>query len=184
MNNSGHSASLAKGALAGLLGGLAASFLMNQFMTGVALVTDGRKRRSADPQRTKQLMTARRKRFQEMADPTGEVSDSIARRVLDRKLTDRERDIAAPVVHYAFGALVGALYGALTEAVPVTRIGKGIPYGVAIWAAGDEVAVPALGLARTPWEQPLEAHAAMFASHVVYGLTLEAVRSRVRNAVA
>src|SRR4051795_10481542 len=82
MTDSGHSASLAKGALAGLLGGLAASFLMNQFMTGIALVTDGRKPSSADPQRTKQLMTARRKRFHEMADPTGEVSDSIARRLL------------------------------------------------------------------------------------------------------
>jgi len=157
---------------------------MNQFMTGIALVTDGKKPRNADPQRTKQLMTARRKRFHEMADPTGEVSDSIARRLLDRKLTDHERDIAAPVVHYVFGALMGAAYGALAESVPSTRKGNGIPFGLALWAAGDEIAVPALGLARKPWQQPFEAHAAMFASHIVYGYALETVRSRVRNAVA
>ena len=184
MTDSGHSASLAKGALAGLLGGLAASFFMNQFMTGIALVTDGRKPNSADPQRTKQLMTSRRKRFHEMADPTGEVSESIASRLLDRKLTDHERDIAAPVVHYAFGALAGVLYGALAESVPTTRIGKGIPFGLALWATGDEIAVPALGLARKPWQQPFEAHAAMFASHIVYGFALETVRNRVRDAVA
>ena len=129
-------------------------------------------------------MTKRRKRFHEMADPTGEVSDSIARRLFDRKLTDHQRDIAAPVVHCAFGALAGALYGALTESVPATSVGKGIPFGLTLWAAGDEVAVPALGLARKPWQQPFEARAAMFASHVVYGFALETVRSRVRNVVA
>jgi putative membrane protein len=184
MTNPGHSVSLAKGALAGLLGGLAASFLMNQFMSGVAFVTDGRKPSGPDPQRTKQLMTARRKRFHEMADPTGEISDSIARRFLDRKLTDHERNIAAPLVHYAFGALMGAAYGALSESVPTTRMGKGIPFGLALWATGDEIAVPALGLARKPWQQPFEAHAAMFASHIVYGFALEAVRGRVRDTVA
>jgi putative membrane protein len=175
---------VAKGALAGLLGGLAASFAMNHFMTGIALITDHQQPRSADPQRTKELMSARRKRFHEMADPTGEVSDSIARLLLDRKLTDRERDIAAPLVHYAFGALAGVLYGALAETLPATRVGKGIPFGLALWAAGDEVAVPALGLARKPWQQPVEAHAAMFASHIVYGFALETVRRSVRNAVA
>jgi putative membrane protein len=184
MTDPGHPASLAKGALAGLLGGLAASFVMNHFMTGIALVTEGRKPSSADPQRTKQLMTARRKRFHEMADPTGEVSESIARRFFHHGLTDRERNIAAPVVHYAFGALMGAAYGALTETQPSIRIGKGVPFGLALWAAGDEIAVPALGLARKPWQQPLEAHAAMFASHIVYGFALEIVRNRVRNAVA
>src|SRR3954462_3039319 len=115
MNHGGHSASLGKGALAGLLGGLAASFVMNHFMSGIALVTDRQKPGSADPQRTKQLMTARRKRFHEMADPTGEVSESIARTFFHHRLTDRERDIAAPMLHYAFGALMGAAYGALAE---------------------------------------------------------------------
>ena len=86
----------------------------------------------------------------------------------------------------AKGALAGLLGGlaasfAMNYFMPA---GEGIPYGIALWVAGDEIAVPAFGLAPKPWQQPKEAHAAMFASHVVYGLALEMTRRTVRNAVA
>jgi putative membrane protein len=184
MDNGAKSGNLAKGALAGLLGGLAASFVMNHFMSAVALITDRTKPRDADPQRSKQMMTARRERFQQMADPTGEISDAVSRKLFNHPLTEHQQKLAGPIVHYAFGALAGAAYGALVETAPATRVGKGVPFGLALWAAGDELAVPALGLGPKPWNQPLQAHSAMFASHIVYGFALETVRKSVRKSVA
>ncbi len=173
---------VAKGALAGLIGGLAGSWVMNHFMSGVALIATKRDR--SDPQRNKQLIAAAKSRYQEMADPTGEVSEAVARRVFGRRLSEREKAISGPVVHYLFGSLMGAAYGAVAMRVPQIATGEGVPFGLGLWAAGDEFAVPALGLARKPSEVPLQAHAAMFASHIVYGFVLESVRKRTLDLVA
>lgn len=180
MRTNADGASVIVGALAGLLGGLAASFVMNQVMAGLALATH-RTEPGTDPQRAKQMLADRKSRFRQIADPTGEVSNSAARRVLGRELTPREREASGPLVHYLFGALAGAAYGVAAEFAPKTTTGRGLGYGVAIWAFGAEVAVPALGLARKPTEIPLQAHAAMLASHAAYGVALETVRRRVRE---
>lgn len=178
----GRGRSVATGALVGLIGGLAGSWLMNYFISGVALVTTRGDR--MDPQRNKQLIAAAKSRYKEMADPTGEFTEAVAKRVFGRELTEKQKAISGPVAHYAFGALAGAVYGMLAEVAPTVVKGRGVPFALALWVAGDEIAVPALGLGRKPTEIPVEAHAAMFASHVVYGFTLETVRKRALDLVA
>lgn len=170
--------SSAIGAVAGLAGGLAASFVMNQVMAHLSGT-----HRGTDPQRSKQFLAARKKRSQ-AADPTGRAAEVVARNLLGRPLTQREREISGPLVHYIFGAVAGAAYGVTAEAQPKMTIGRGVPYGIAIWLFGDEIAVPALGLKPNSTEASLEAHGAMFASHVVYGLTLETMRRTVRKLAA
>lgn len=93
-----------------------------------------------------------------------------------RPLGERGKEIGGPVVHYGFGAAMGALYGALAEFQPDTTAAVGVPFGVAVWLGADEIGVPLAGFAGKPTDYPLSRHLSALASHVVFGLTLEGVR--------
>jgi uncharacterized membrane protein YagU involved in acid resistance len=54
-------------------------------------------------------------------------------------------------------------------------------FGTGLFVAADEVAVPALGLSKSPREYPLSTHLYGLASHLVYGFTAEYVRRGVRR---
>jgi putative membrane protein len=84
-------------------------------------------------------------------------------------------------VHYAFGALMGGVYGASAEANPAANALAGIPFGAILFAAADEVALPALGLSDKPAAYPLSTHLYGLVSHAVYGVTTETVRRIVRG---
>ncbi len=168
-----------KGAAAGAVAGLAASFAMNLLMNGVARLITGKA--ANDPQRNKELIAEAVSDWQERADPTGEAADSLSRMVWGRGLTPRQRHLAGPVVHYAFGTALGAGYGAAVESVPAMSAGLGVPFALGVWLAGDEIANPLLGLTAPPNRVPLASHAAQFASHIVYGMVLETVRRALRR---
>src|SRR5262245_47334410 len=91
--------------------------------------------------------------------------------------------MAGAAVHYAFGVTTGGLYGAMAGLKPATTAGAGLPFGAAGWLVADVLVVPALGLSKPPTEYPLSTHAYSIASHLVYGLTTEIVRSEVRRAM-
>lgn len=147
---------------------------MNLLMSAVARTVAGRSER--DPQRNEQEIAKRVNDFENRTDPTGRVAEVISITVLKHRLKEREKRIAGPAVHYAFGALAAAAYAVAAESKPAVSAGYGTAFGLGLWAAGDEIAVPALRLAPAPWKQPIVTHAAMFGAHVVYGLTVEAVR--------
>jgi uncharacterized membrane protein YagU involved in acid resistance len=71
----------------------------------------------------------------------------------------------------------------VAETFPSGAGGSGALFGTALWAAADEIAVPALGLSTPPIEHPPSTHAYALASHVVYGLTAETIRRMVRSAI-
>jgi len=70
----------------------------------------------------------------------------------------------------------GAIYGAVSEVLPLATAGFGTLFGTAVWLAADEVAVPALGLGPTPVELPLSHHAQYLGGHLIYGAITDAVR--------
>jgi putative membrane protein len=78
---------------------------------------------------------------------------------------------------------MGGVYGIAAEVAPEASAALGLPFGAVFWLAADEVAVLLLGLAKPPSEYPLATHAYSLASHLVYGLTAEAVRRVVRKAL-
>jgi uncharacterized membrane protein YagU involved in acid resistance len=102
---------------------------------------------------------------------------------LHQELTPREKDAAGTAFHYAMGATSGALYGAVAEFARGATMGAGLPFGAAVWVVADEALVPAAGLSKSPSEYPLSIHAYSFASHLVFGLTAEAVRRATRKAL-
>jgi uncharacterized membrane protein YagU involved in acid resistance len=108
------------------------------------------------------------------------LADELAHTVLHRDLTEREEQVAGEIVHYAYGATLGGLYGGLAEELPAVTAGAGTAYGAVTWFVGDEVMVPALRLSRPPTQYPLSTHAYALASHLVYSVTLEGVRRGVR----
>lgn len=86
-------------------------------------------------------------------------------------------------VHYAMSAMFGALYGTLSEAVPLIRAGGGIGYGLAVWIGAHEIALPALGLSPPARMLPRSEHVSEAFSHAGFGAGLELTRKFLRAAV-
>lgn len=114
-------------------------------------------------------------------DATVKTARAISEGVFGHPLKESEKKTAGAVVHYAFGAATGGLYGALAEVAPEVTTGAGLPFGAVFWAVADETAVPLLGLSKGPTEYPVSTHVYALASHLVYGVTAEATRRVVRN---
>lgn len=97
-------------------------------------------------------------------------------------LSSEQKKKAGPIVHYGFGAGMGALYSGIVELGPREfrrhPLLSGIGFGSLLFALADEVAAPATGLAEKPGNTPLSSHLYALASHVVYGLTAGAVPRR------
>ncbi len=151
-----------RGVLAGVVGGLAGAWTMNQFQAALS---------RAQPQQPSSGDDATQKAAAAMAQP-----------FLDRPLTRDEKRVGGPVVHYAFGSIMGGLYGAMAEARPRTSLGWGLPFGAVVWLGADEIGVPLAGLSQSATEAPLSTHASALAAHLVYGATADAVRRAVRAA--
>lgn len=156
-----------KGIAAGAIGGLAGALAMNQFSRlKKKLPGHGQGRQQSGEGEPATVKAARRASLE----------------VLHKPLPDEYKEQAASAVHYLFGALAGASYGAAAEVLPDTRVALGTVFGAGLWLSADEVLVPALGLAKGPREYPVEVHASALASHLIYGLTTEVVRRAVRAA--
>jgi len=167
-------ANLLKGMLAGAAGGLVASWTMNEFQkiwsAAEKQITGGQRGQQGD-----------QKGGEDAEDATMKTADRISKLVQGRHLTKAEKKKASPVVHYAFGALMGAVYGASVEVNPAANALAGIPFGAILFAAADELALPALGLSDKPAAYPLSTHLYGLVSHAVYGVTTETVRRIVRG---
>ena len=180
--NAQRDARIWKGMIAGLVGGLVASWTMNQSQALWARLTEEMHRPDSDAQDSSQEDNRDQQGTdEEQMDATVKAASAISEGVFDHKLTKSEKRVAGPIVHYSFGTAVGGLYGAVAELAPEISAGAGLPFGAAFWLVADETAVPLLGFAKGPSEYPLSTHAYALASHFVYGLTTEFVRRTVRN---
>ncbi len=169
---------LLKGLVAGVIGGLVASVAMNQFQTLWSKLAE-----EAEQSQGKKKKKKSQEEEDGGGDATVKAAAAISEGLFDHELTKSEEKVAGPAVHYATGATLGAIYGAMGELAPFATFGAGLPFGAAVWLFGDEAAVPALGLSKPPTEFPLSTHADALAAHFVYGLTTEVVRRAVRKAL-
>lgn len=179
-----------KGLAAGVVGGLVASAVMNQFQALWSRMAEGVERSHGAQslqQGTPHKGVGRELQAEgvdaEEDDATERLANAVSMRVFEHELTEREKDAAGTMFHYAMGTTSGALYGAVAEFVPEVKAGAGMPFGAAVWLTADEGILPAAGLSKSASEYPLSIHAYAFASHLIYGLTTELVRRAVRNAL-
>jgi len=165
--------SLWKGIVAGAAGGLVASWVMGQFHR----VVDKTSEKLMPKDKFRELQRA----AAEAQEATAKVAERVTRPLLGRRLRSSERERAKPIVHYAFGSAVGAFYGASAEYASFVRKFAGAPFGAAVFAGADQLALPALKLTKSPREYPLAMHAMEFSSHLFYGMALEGMRRLVRK---
>ncbi len=159
-----------KGLLAGVSGGLLASFLMEQFQAAWTA--------------TSQAMQSAQRRGGRKPDPaTVKVANVVSEKVTARKVPQDYKSLAGEAVHYGMGVTTAAVYGVLAEVAPIVTVGDGAAFGAGVWALADELAVPAAGLSRPAREIPLTTHLYALASHLVYGWITETVRRAVRRAL-
>lgn len=165
-------ASVWKGVAAGVAGGLAASFVMDQFQAAwLALASGNGKRKARESKR----------RSPEQEPATEKAASAVSEGLFGHELTEGEKKVGGAAVHYAVGGLTGGVYGAVAELAPALGKGAGLPFGTVVWLVVDEGAVPALGLSKPVTEYPLSNHAYALASHFVFGLTTDLVRRGVRK---
>lgn len=165
---------LASGIVAGIAGGLVASWVMNEFMAkvGPSLQKAVQGEESTDQQQAVEPKPD---------DATMKTADAVVSTVTGgRHLSHEGREKGGPIVHYAFGALMGATYGAIAEGFPDATFGFGTAFGGVLFAGADLVAVPALNLSGSPADAPISSLTTPFAAHLVYGSVTEAVRRLVR----
>ncbi|MEP6956993.1 MAG: hypothetical protein ABI883_09210, partial [Chthoniobacterales bacterium] len=102
-----------KGMIAGIAGGLLASFLMEQFQ---ALWSRVAKELPQPPQKSK---------MQE-EPATVQAAEAISGAVLHAKIPQPKKAAAGAAVHYAMGASSGAIYGLAAELTPLVTLGEGL----------------------------------------------------------
>jgi putative membrane protein len=172
-----------KGLVAGLAGGLVASWTMNQFQAAwMRLAANSEKPHGAQSMQPSDGSTGDQEQDGKgQDDATVETAKVISKNVFGHELQESEKKPAGAAVHYAFGTVTGGLYGALAEVTPQVTTGAGVPFGAAFWLLADEITVPALGLSKGPTEYPVSTHAYALASHLVYGVTAEMSRRALRQ---
>lgn len=113
----------------------------------------------------------------EGGDPaTVKAADQASQALTDAPVPEPLREQAGLAVQYITGAVLGGIYGVITEYKPEASAGFGGAYGIATSALLDEAVVPAAGLVPGPEDTPLAQHGYGAASHLVYGIVLEGVR--------
>lgn len=170
---------VAAGIIAGVIGGLAGTWAMSEFQGFWSKKVSG----DHDPDSASAGGRHDARDWQERIEGQNSnelAADAVAEHTIKRPLTREELEVAAPAMHYAFGAAMGALYGGLHETSRNVRAMGGTGWGMAVWAGADGIAMPLLGLSRPKTEYPLETHAQSYAAHIVFGVTTEIVRRGVR----
>jgi uncharacterized membrane protein len=151
---------VASGAAAGALAGLAGAAVMEVFQTySAALFSPS----GSKPPATEQAAQA------------------AARLVAGARLRKAEQTAGGTAVHYVFGSLTGAAYGALAETAPGVTRWRGLALGLAAATLIDQIAVPLFGFARGPLRYTVRTHLYGYASHLVFGFATEAVRKGLRR---
>jgi hypothetical protein len=147
-------------AVRGAIAGAAATWAMDQFTT-VMLEAQA-------PEVTKQEESAR-------PNGKGSVTNMVDRFEAQTGVVvpEERRPLIETAVHYALGAVPGAIYGVLRRWIPFARLGSGVAYGLLLFAANDEYVNTRLGLAGPPGAYPPETHLRGLAGHAVLGVSTE-----------
>src|SRR5207237_9071664 len=110
-------------------------------------------------------------------DATVKVAGGFARWLLHHPLREDAKPLAGNLVHYAFGASVGALYGGVAAVTPRVTTAAGLPFGVAVWLGAHVITAPARGLAEPPTRQPPSKEELEFAQLVRYPALFKGARA-------
>lgn len=104
----------------------------------------------------------------------------LVEKLAGHPLQGSAKKVATETIHWGFGAATGAFYGVLAEYYPAATSKEGVTFGLTLMALTHETALPEMGLSAPAEEQSPREHTSEAASHVLYGVVAEKVRSYVR----
>jgi hypothetical protein len=179
--------SIVRGIVTGVTAGIAATLIMDQFLklTSAGQKAVEKKIKLADGESPWQIAHEQAQQEQQAATQEGS-TEIVARKIAEatgNSLDKEKKKKAAQAVHYTFGTLMGVVYGVSAELVPEVTTGAGTAFGTLLFLGADEIAVPAFQLSPAPTEAPAVDHLQHWAAHVVYGGSLELVRSLIKRLI-
>ena len=110
--------------------------------------------------------------------PAGLFAAKVASGLFGRDLATRTRQWGK-AVHLAYGSLWGLIYGILQTARTRRPVLSGASHGLLVWAFGPALLVPAMKIMPAPAKAPRGRSALSLAAHVMYGVTVAALFSRL-----
>jgi F0F1-type ATP synthase assembly protein I len=162
------------GLAAGVLGGIVATWVLDKYQQGAIEAT----RRMEDAANTEPVFSRQQEEhLREQQRAHAEAAQRIAKSATGRKLSRAQQQTAAPIVHYAAGALAGGVYGLTSEILPGIRRWYGMGYSKFIFLGASEPLLPWLGL--TP-RQKAQVTPAGLPAPLIFGAVLETTRRAVR----
>lgn len=105
----------------------------------------------------------------------------LAEHVAGRRLPEDERRLALQGIHFIFGAVAGAVYGAMVEVEPSLGAWRGAAFGITLNRMTHETVLPKIGLTASPSRKPTQERISEWVTHAAYGVATETVRRAVRR---
>ena len=167
-----------KGFVSGLAAGLAGTAAMTLFQTGWSKAQKELNPKNGDKEPKDSDQSSQ-------GEPsTVKVANKISEATLHRDLRKSEKEPASYAVHFAFGTLMGGIYGISSEYLKMARTGYGLLHGLGLWAGADATVLPAMGLSQAVTERSPSELTYEILAHAVYGVSSEATRRFVRAQLA
>lgn len=110
-----------------------------------------------------------------------EPPELLSERVAGHHLNDPTKHLASESIHWGFGTAAGAFYGTLAEFYPAVTSKEGANFGLTLMALTHEGVLPAIGLGAPVEQQSEREQTSEAATHLIYGVVAERVRSIVRD---
>ncbi len=110
-----------------------------------------------------------------------EPPEALAEKMAGHHLDKQTKHTAGEAIHWGFGMAAGAAYGAAAEYFPAAKAKEGASFGLVLMAMTHETALPAMGIGAPAEEQSQREQTSEAATHILFGVVAERVRSVVRG---
>ncbi len=171
-----------KGAILGMVGGVAGTLAMGLYWKAVKAATgeDPREAKSREPGPLDDIAIPgpQTKRGEDSTEAVGRI---VYDDLMGQAPPGREtKELLSSLVHWTYGSVQGAAYGAVRGRQDPPDLAGGAAFGTALWVV-SELGLPLLGIGKGPTAYPPRHHAATLGAHAVYGTTAAAVTQVLRR---
>lgn len=164
------------GLAAGLVGGIVATWVLDMYQQGALEAT----RRAENAVGAGPVLSRHQEeQIRDQQRAHVETARRIAKSTVGKRLSRAQRRDAAPVIHYAIGALAGGAYGLAAELLPVVRRGYGTGFASLFFMGTSQAMIPGFGFG--PQKKGAAAQGDGLSGHLVYGAVLETTRRVLRR---
>jgi uncharacterized membrane protein YagU involved in acid resistance len=114
--------------------------------------------------------------------PPREVAEALAVKAgVSRQMSETQMEWLALAAHFGYGAVTGAIFGAIAPHRPSAAVPTGMLFGLGVWTASYLGWMPATGVRHSPkYDLPARTGLIM-ASHIVWGAAAGLLMSLARQ---